>query len=271
MSIELYFYEHPVFRLDEFIQWKQQASNANLRATHAQLQHYLKAGRLLRIRRELYAVIPPNQSRESLTVDPYLIAGKVAPDSVIAFHSALELFGVAYSAFDQITYLSCHKTKPFEFQERWFQPVALPSKLKNKKDAFFEVETINRQGINIRICSLGRTYVDVLNRVDLSGGWEEVIRSISNISVMNIERVIEYCCKLDNAILSAKVGYFIEQRQGAFAATKEQIDTLLLQKPSSPQYLSKKNRESCRLIKKWNIMLPLKVINHAWEEPNYDV
>ena len=156
------------------------------------------------------------------------------------------------------------------FQNQWFQAVSLPARLRAKQATSFEVETVNRQGIDIRITSLPRTFVDVLNKVELSGGWEEVIRSISNIAVLDIDRVIDYCLALNNSVLSAKVGYFLEQRQAAFAPTHEQINKLLKQKPSTPRYLPRKSLEPCRLIKRWNIMLPISVIEKNWEEPEHD-
>lgn len=271
MKIERFFHEHPVFRFSEFADWKMGHGAYNKPAIHALLQHYLKSGRLFRIRRELYAVVSPNTTVENLTVDPYLIAGKASHDSVLCCHTALELLGVAYSSFEQFTYLSAQKTKPFEFQDQWFQPVAIPIKLQSKAKVLFEIEVINRQGVDIHVTNLSRTFVDVLNRIELSGGWEEVIRSISNIAVLDIDRVIGYCLRLNNTVLSAKVGYFLEQRQGVFAPAGEQINRLLQQKPSSPQYLSKKHTEPCRLVKKWNLMLPMSVIEKNWEEPEHDV
>jgi len=271
MSLEKFFYEHPVFRIDELAAWKVGRGAHNKRAIHGQLQHYIKSGRLLRIRRELYAVVPPNETSETVSIDPYLIAAKVTLDSILAFHTALELSGVAYSSFEQLTYLSTQKTKPFEFQGRWFQPVAIPKNLRKTNNDLFETEIINRQGVDIRVTSLARTFIDVLDRIELSGGWEEVIRSISNIAVLNINKVIDYCEKLNISVLYAKVGYFLEQREGAFAPSDQQINKLLKDKPTHPQYLSKKVSEPCRLIKKWNIMLPVSIIEKNWEEPEHDI
>ncbi len=185
MSIEQFLYEHPVFRFGELAEWKVRHGAHNKRAIHALIQHHLKSGRLFRVRRELYAVIPPNETVDSVSVDPYLIAGKVTHDSVLAFHTALELFGVAYSSFEQFTYLSEQKTKPFEFQGHWFQPVAIPASLRAKDAVLFEIETINRQGVDVHVTSVSRTFVDVLSRIELSGGWEEVACSISNIAVFS--------------------------------------------------------------------------------------
>ena len=266
-----FFYENPVFRLEELVAWK--ASHGSSKAASVQnlIQYYLNSGRLCRIRRKLYAVVPPNISKENLTVDPYILAGKVTHDSVLAYHTALELYGVAYSSFGQSYYLSKQKIKQFEFNSHFFKPVRWLGSLRKLADDDYEIDSINRQGVNLRITSLPRTFVDVLDRVELSGGWEEVVRSISNINVLDIDRTISYCLKLENATLAAKVGYFLEQREGAFSPTEEQLAILLKSKPLSPQYLSKKRTKPCRLIKKWNIMIPVNIDNKNWEEPEDDL
>lgn len=271
MNIDDFFYEHPVFRLDELIAWRLEHGADNKRAVQAQLQYYLNSGRLLLVRRKLYAVVPPKTTPQELSVDPYLIAAKISPDSILGLHTALELLGYAYSAFSRFTYFSMHEPKAFEFQNQRFQPIATPANLKLTDSALLEVETINRQGIDIRFTSPARTFVDVLNRVELVGGWEEVVRSISSMATLPIDRVIAYCIKLDNTVLFAKVGYFLEQRQDLFAPTDEQLNKLLQRKPSASQYLSRNPGESCRLIKKWNIMMPISVIEQHWEEPEHDI
>ncbi len=120
------------------------------------------------------------------------------------------------------------------------------------------------------LTSLARTYVDVLARPDLAGGWEEVCRSLDNIAALNIEKVIEYCLALKNNIVAAKVGYFLEQRQGAFSVSQAQLSHLQTNKPISPQYIHHHAKESCVLIKKWNLMVPKSIVNRIWEEPNND-
>lgn len=42
---------------------------------------------------------------------------------------------------------------------------------------------MNRSGVNIKVTSLARTIVDVLDRIDLAGGWEEVWRVLDTVTV----------------------------------------------------------------------------------------
>ncbi len=214
-------------------------------------------------------MVPPSETVETVNVDPYLLAAKVSKDSILAYHTALELHGFAYSSFEQFTFLTAHKIKPFEFRHQWFQPVAIPTAL--AKQGVIEVETLNRQGLDIKITTVARTFVDVIDRIELCGGWEEVCRSTNNIAVLDVYAVIRYCLKLKNARLAAKVGYFLEQRQGAFKISAAQLKPLLAAKPVSPQYLSKKPQEKCHLVKKWNLMMPEHVLKQQWEEPDADL
>ena len=152
--------------------------------------------------------------------------------------------GAAYSVFGQFTYITAQKSKPFEFQGQWFQSVAVSTALQKKQKTQASVGTIDRQGVMLRVTSPARSFVDALDRIELCGGWEEVCRSISHLSVLNINEVIEYCLLLENARLNATVGYFLSQREGAFAVSEEQLKPLLKAIPKTPQYGSKKQKRS---------------------------
>lgn len=271
MKAEQFFYEHPVFSYHEFEEWKAGHGTTNKTSLHMALRYYMQKGKLLRLRRELYAVIPPNLSPEDFHVDPYLVAAKVTDDSILAYHTALELHGLAYSSFEQFTFLTQHKIKSFEVAGQLYQPVMFASALTKQDTSLFGVESINRQGLDIKVASVSRTFVDVLDRIGLSGGLEEVCRSIENAAVLDVDMTINYCLIYQNSRLAAKVGYFLEQRQGAFAITEQQLKPLLAAKPCVPQYLSKDLNKNCRLIKKWNLMMPEYVLNKLWEEPDVEV
>lgn len=271
MTIEKFFYDHPVFRHEEFSAWKGQNYTVKEASVASSLRYYVKNGKIITIRRNLYGVVPPNQSPDSVTIDPFLIAAKVTTDSVIGYHSALELLGVAYSSFGQFTYITEQKSKSFEFQGQWFQSVSPPIAFQNKANIAANIDIINRQGLDLNVTNSARTFVDVLDRIELCGGWEEVYRSITNIAIVSIDEIIEYCLMLNNACLAAKVGYFLSLRQGALTISDEKLQPLLNAKPKSPLYASKRNREKFRLVKRWNILLPISVIDQTWEEPYADI
>jgi predicted transcriptional regulator of viral defense system len=271
MNIDCFFYEHPVFTYREFEKWKAKKGAIKDISLHTALLYYVKKGKLLHLRRALYVVLPPNATPETVQIDPYLIAGKAVEDSILAYHTALELHGVAYSSFEQFTFITQHKVKPFQLANQKYQPIAIPSILLKNKQNSFGVEVINRQGVDIKITNSARTFVDVLDRIELAGGIEEVYRSLENMVILNIDEIIHYCLMLKNARLAAKVGYFLEERKGAFAITDKKLRPLLAAKPKVPQYLSKGIQTNCCLVKKWNLMLPKSLLNRDWEEPNAEV
>jgi predicted transcriptional regulator of viral defense system len=268
MKSHLFFFGHPVFRHGEFAAWKTSQGNIKSTSVNTALRYYIQSQKIKRIRRELYAVIPSNQTPKNVTIDPYLIAAKATKDAVLGYHTALELMGAAYSTFGQFTYLTLEKSKPFEFQNLRFQPVTPPAVLSKTQKAFMGIDHIHRQGILITVTNAARTFVDILDRIELCGGWEEVCRSIQHFSVLNIKEVITYCLLLKNKRLNATVGYFLSQRKGAFMVRENQLQPLLNAVPTIPQYASKKTNEPFKLVKPWNILLPLSVIHQSWEEPN---
>ena len=67
--------------------------------------------------------------------------------------------------------------------------------------------------MSLRVASLERTLVDVLNRHRYSGGWEEVWRSLESVEFFDLDRVVEYALLLDNATTVARVGFFLEQHR----------------------------------------------------------
>ena len=270
MSAEAFFFEHPIFRYEEFKSWKQSQGTETPSAIHSALRYYLKSERIKLLRRELYGVIPPNESLDTITYDPYLIAAKATNDSILSYHTSLELHGVAYSSFEQFTFTSSKKVKPFEISGQLYRPTSTPIELKKEKLENISVQVINRQGINIKITNPARTYVDVVDRADLSGGWEEVCRSLDNFAVLNVNEVVNYCLTLKNANLISKVGFFLEQREGPFTVPSDIIAQLKKYISNSVQYMSDHTKEPHRLIKKWNLMVPISILDRTWNEPQYD-
>lgn len=270
MKIKAFFHSHPVFRYDEFAAWKAAQGTNNVRAVHKALFYYTETGRILNVRRGLYAVVPPDVTSDDFSVDPYLVASKSSIGNVLAYHTALELHGVTYSVFEQFYFLTSQKIKPFEFRGQLFQPVGFPVVLKKSGEQEYGIEKLNRQGVTIQVTNLARTFVDVLDRIELSGGWEEVIRCISNMAALDVDAVIHYCLILNNRILAAKVGFFLEQRQDAFAVSDKALQPLLQKKPSTTQSLVL-HGEKGQLVKKWNLILPTHVLKKSWEAPDHDV
>ena len=135
-------------------------------------------------------------------------------------------------------------------------------------NADYGVEEIKRGGMAIKLTSLERTLVDVLDRPDLGGGWEEIWRSLDNITQLDTSKVVEYALHLKNATTVAKVGYFLEQRPAHLVVDKKYIEKLLSHVSKQPHYMNSDREGEGKYIEKWQLIVPLEIINRSWEEPD---
>lgn len=265
-SIATFFRDYPVFTHDLLEQTVGQNNRKSPSTIANTIKHHLDQGHIVRIKRGLFASVPYGADSKTYPISPFLVAASLAKDAVIAYHSALAFHGVAYSSIYRFIYLTQHKPKPFEFRGEIYQPAAFPASLVKKKQTHVYVKTEDAQGIDIQVTSKERTLVDLMDRPLLGGGWEEIWRSLDMIERLKIDSIIDYALLLENATTIAKVGFYLEQRKKELAIDKKQLDILKKNCPVSPHYMDDVHKGQYRLIKDWNLMVPLSLINRDWEE-----
>jgi predicted transcriptional regulator of viral defense system len=267
MKIKRFLETHPVFRYDEFSAFMAAAGTSQPEGWRQLLNYHQKAGHLIHIRKFLYAVKP--MISQEHWIDPYLIASRATADAIIAYHTALELHGIAYTTFNEFTFLSNRQAASFDYEGQRFRAIIQPKGLINKAQTKYGTDVIQRGGLSIQLTSLERTIVDMLDRPDLGGGWEEIWRSLDNITQLNTARLVEYALLLNNATTIAKVGYFLEQRPSHFTLEKTYLEKLIARVPKQPHYMSRELGEG-KYIDKWQLIVPLAIINRTWEEPDVE-
>ena len=169
MNLQEFFNKKPVFTHEEFAAFFNSKESRSMRTKEALLGYYTRKGRLLHVKRGLYAVVPPGADLKSFSVDPFLLAAKMTPDAVLAYHTALQFYGKAHSVHESFYYLTNTFPRPLTFRGYRFRGVRFPKKLGDEK-RLFGVNAEERSGVSVRVTSLERTLVDVLDRPDLSGG-----------------------------------------------------------------------------------------------------
>lgn len=264
MRLTDYFASHPVFTAEELKNWLVRRDSHNPWTRKALLAYHEKQGRLRRARRGLYYVVPPGANPENFPADAYLLAAKMTDDAILAYHTALEFHGKAYSIFEEIQYLTGHAARPVTFRDCRFKPVRFPGKLDSDRKRFFSVEKMDRAGMAVAVTSLERTLVDVLARPDLGGGWEEIWRSLEMVEFFDAEVVVEYALLLENATTAAKAGFFLEQHQETLMIEDSCIERLRARRPRKPHYLTRGKRGG-QLVPDWNLVVPDEVMERSWE------
>jgi len=260
---EDFFATHPVFTLEEF---KGEVGQTITSLTlHTHLKRYRKTGRIGTIKQGLYYVVSRGHKSKTTPVDMYLVAGKAAQDSVIAFHTAFELLGVGHSVFHHVYYLTRSPRRLFNFRNVSFKAVRVPLALVEKNQVDFGTERADRLGQVIKLTGKERTLVDCLERPEYCGGFEEVYRCAEKLPFLNFDVLAEYLRLQDRRILFAKVGFFLEQHREAFFVEEDFLNDLERQVPRQPLYLEGRSKKG-RLDKRWNLIVPGKVLKRSWEE-----
>jgi len=259
-----FFETHPVFTRDEFA-----AARATLAAspytTRNLLAKHVAAGRLARIRRGLYATVPRGVNPAHAPVDPYLLATKLSGDAVVGYHAALQFHGKAYSLWNRFHYLTARQARPLSFRGMEFVPVQVRAALRSLPDLGGGVVERRHAGSVVRATTLERALVDVLDRPDKAGGWEEIWRSLEMVEFFDLDAVVEYALELDSALTVARVGFFLDQHRDALMVEEQHLVALRRQAPAQPRYLDS-TREPGRLVSPWNLVVPERVLERTWQE-----
>ncbi len=267
MSFETFFKTHPLFHYEELVVYLQSLGNFNQNTLKAALQYHLAKKHLARIRRGYYLVTNSYLPNSHIENDYLLIAGRMTHDAVISYHTAMEIHALAYSVGSVIYFNSNERIGYLSCEYGQYQQLVHPAQLKPQK-VFIETKLHDHMGMDIRVTTIERTLVDCLHRPEFSGGWEEIWRSFESINFLDIERVIKYVLELSNATTIAKVGFFLEQHQEQFSVKTEELAHLEKYKPKSRHYMEKNYRGDVKNLQRWNLIVPLDIINKTWEEQN---
>jgi predicted transcriptional regulator of viral defense system len=255
-----------VFRLEDFAAAHQAGKTLKPDSSLAAIKQHLRAGNLLRVRRGVYAVVPRGQTPDSMVVDPYVLAGNLSHDAVVAYHGALQFHGKAHSMTRRVPFLTVTKTKPFVFRGTEFVPVPVPPPLRALPDQGGGIVKKPRDAATVRVTTLERTLVDVLDAPRHGGGWEEIWRSLESVEFFDLDAVIDYAFKLDSAVTVAKVGFYLEQHREELMVEDFHLDRLRERAPRRPLYLERGKREPGKLLSRWNLVVPERILNRSWAE-----
>lgn len=181
-------------------------SASNRRYIHRKyVRRLIEAGKLQQIRKGLYAVLSPLEKTEEYTPDKLLIASKIRKKYYLGFHTALEYYGAAYSAFNQayICVQAKDRFDPFTYKRFKFKPVFV-------KETTSQVVEKPYGTSLLRVSTKERTLLECINRPQYAGGWEECIKSLDNLSGVNAEKIITLTLGQKRKTIRQRVGYVLE-------------------------------------------------------------
>lgn len=264
-----FFRKHPVFTTAEFDYFLASGDRGRLGNRKRLLHYHKEQGHLLLLRQGLYASVPAGASATTHLPDSYVIGAKLTPDATIAYHAALSFNGVAHTWREECIVVTRQPlVRPFMYQDITYRTVSTPSRLIQANEACFGIELRDRLGQAVRVTSLERTLVDVLDRLALGGGWEEVWRSYEAVPYIDSDAVIHYAQLLGNTTTIARVGYFLECQRERWMITDSALELLRQSKPTQPHYLHREQYaiSPSKLVSQWNLIVPEWILHRSWEE-----
>ena len=199
-----YLESHGVFTLDEFMAGVDPGVSERTRETN--LRNAVKRGQARRLTRGLYA--SNLGGFRDQTPNVLVVASKAAPDAVLAYHTALEAHGVAHAPARSVYFLSSKMVSPFTVRGYRFRRVM--AKASRPSIPAAPVTQVRAGDALVTVTTRERTLVDCLARLDLSGGLEELLRSVGSFSAMSSEQVARYAGSLGSPTLVARAGWVLD-------------------------------------------------------------
>jgi predicted transcriptional regulator of viral defense system len=221
------------------------------------LARWARQGRVTRVKRGVFVRSDGDGGVAATAVDFVALASRMAPDAVVAYHTALEAHGVAQSVFERLTFVTWTKAKATSFQGRELIPVRPRAGLVEGGGGAW-VERIERSGLEVRVTDIERTVADVLDRPGLAGGIEEVWRSLDAVPALDTERLEAYVTRLGSRTVAAKVGYFLECRREELVVPPGVLERLRARVPAAPVYMER--RRGGRLVARWALIVPVRLL-----------
>ncbi len=226
-------------------------------AVNRTLTRWRTHGRIESVKRGLFVRLDSRDgSATRLLPDFAAVASRMAPDAAAAYHTALEVHGCAQSLFERFTFVTWTRVKSIRYRARYLVPVRPRGKLAAGGDDDW-IETHERDGLELRVTSLERTAVDVLDRPGLAGGVEEVWRSLAALPAIDPVALLDYVLVLKSARVAARVGFFLESRQAELAIPASTLEALRALRPRQAVHMER--RLGGRLNRGWNLIVPVEL------------
>lgn len=167
------------------------------------LARWQKMGLIMPVRRNMYVV--KDLATDAAIADKYEVASKISDSSYVGWHTALEFHGLAHQPFYNAYVGSKSRFKNFSFEQTNFQYCSAPI------DPILDNGVITAIGNPyVRVTDLERTIVDCCDKIDRSGGVEELLHSLEGVTLLSEEKLSRYLQMYGKTFLYQKIGFILE-------------------------------------------------------------
>ena len=259
-----FFSAHPVFSRAEYA--AAVGRRPQDRVVTAMLAQHLKSGNIRRVARGVFASVPKHADAGKWSVDRFLAASRLRRGGVIAYHSALELHGYAYTEGHDVQVIAQGQPGVFEAAGFTCRFVKLPRGFAQQNSTLADgVTSVDRLGLNVSVTAIERTIVDVFDRYDLAGGAEEIFNSLDLVVRVDSAALFRYACALRNATAAGATGFWLEREQERLGVPDNVLEEFRMLMPSQARYALGATSGEGRMAKGWNVILPIHIVERRFE------
>jgi predicted transcriptional regulator of viral defense system len=248
-----FFNINPVFSLDQAVE--DLAPPGGRSGTLERLNYHQKTGRLKRVSRGIYAVVPPGLPEEGFQPDVFLTAAAARPDGIYSHHSALTLFGAAHSVWNRCTLYTARRRRPLYLNSAEIQFLEPPGPLKPDAWQKLGVRRVEYRGKLLQATGPERILIEGFRQPNRVGGLAELVDSAAGFAALDLDLVLKILQRYDTANLWAATGWFLERFQKSFYVSEGVLERMARHRPRAPQYLERNHRRGV-LSARWNLILP---------------
>lgn len=219
---------------------------------HAALSRLVQKGRLIRIKRGLFCLVPPGTSslQRGYPQNWFLIAKALAGDQpyFISHYSAMHLHGMTSESI-QTLFISCCK------QRRVPKALRIPVRFVTvPKRRFWGLEEkwVTHEE-KVRVSDLERTLLDILDRPDLAGGVSEIARGLWLAKKdIDASKLVLYAKGFDSLAAVKRLGFLIQKLNLGIQGVINQLNELV-QSSTSFSFLDPTLKGEGRYLSEWRL------------------
>jgi len=254
-----FFSANPVFDRAEYAQAV--GRDAGDKVVTAMLTQHLKAGNIRRVARGVFASVPKHATSGAWSVDRFLAASRLRSGGVIAYHSALELHGFAYTDGQEVQVIAKGEPGLVEAETLTCRFVRPPKGFAPPDG----VTVVDRLGLDVQATTLECTLADLFDRPDLAGGAEELFNSLSLVVRLDAEAFARHLTGLANATAIGAAGWWLEQERARLGVGDRPVQALKALAPPKTRYALGARPGEGQPAKGWNVILPTEVVERRFE------
>jgi predicted transcriptional regulator of viral defense system len=232
----------------------------NDRVVTAMLTQHLQAGNIRRIARGVFASVPKHADAGTWSVDRFLAASRLRRGGVVAYHSALELHGCAYTDGHEVQVIASGEPGVLgtaDFPCRFVKPP--------RGFASPDVAVVDRLGLEVDVTTIERTIADLFDRHDLAGGAEELFNSLDLVARVDAATLVGYARMLGNAAAAGALGYWLEREKNRLGVPDTALEALRKLAPAQARYALGTKSGAGKAARGWNVILPADVVERRFE------